>query len=53
MFDTPELIESYADRIKVMAVDSKTMPLANKTGMTDEERSMLGKWLDTVVAAEE
>ena len=53
MFDTPELIESYADRIKIMAVDSKTMPLANKTGMTADERSMLGKWLDTVAATEE
>lgn len=53
MFDTPELIESYADRIKVMAIDSKTMPLANKTNMTDEERATLGKWLDTVAAPEE
>ena len=53
VFDTPELIESHADRIKIMAVDSKTMPLANKTQMTDDERLMLSKWLDTVVAAEE
>jgi uncharacterized membrane protein len=45
-FDTPEQIQSRADRIKERAVVSKTMPLGNKTGITDEEREILGRWID-------
>ncbi|MCC7527324.1 MAG: urate hydroxylase PuuD [Candidatus Melainabacteria bacterium] len=52
-FDTPELIEAYADRIKARAVVSKTMPLRNKTGITTEERVLLGKWLETISPIEE
>ncbi len=46
MFDSPEKIKSFVDRIKLRAVISKTMPLGNKTGMTDEERATLGRWID-------
>jgi len=28
------------------AVESKTMPLGNMTGMTDDERVVLGRWID-------
>jgi uncharacterized membrane protein len=45
MFDTPDQIKSYSERIKVRAVISKTMPLSNKTNMTEEERDLLAKWL--------
>lgn len=45
-FDTPERIKALAQRIKFRAVTSKTMPLANKTKITDEERVLLGKWID-------
>ncbi|MGE0496101.1 MAG: urate hydroxylase PuuD [Vulcanimicrobiota bacterium] len=45
LFETPEQIRKLADRIKVRAVDSKAMPLGNKTNMTDEEREILGRWL--------
>ncbi len=45
MYDTPEQIKAMASKIKARAVDSKTMPLANKTGMTDEERKTLGRWI--------
>src|SRR6185437_11533445 len=40
-FDTPESIARLAERIRVRAVETKTMPLANKTGMTEEERELL------------
>ena len=33
------------DRILVRAVETKTMPLGNMTGMTDEERALLGRWI--------
>lgn len=45
MMDTPEQIHALAERIKTRAVISKTMPLANKTHMTQEERDMLGQWV--------
>ena len=45
-FDSPERIKILAERIKFRAVISKTMPLGNKTQMTQEERDTLGKWAD-------
>jgi uncharacterized membrane protein len=45
-FDTPESIARLAERIRVRAVQTKTMPLANSTGMTDAERALLARWLD-------
>ncbi|HYT82815.1 MAG TPA: hypothetical protein VEK86_05145, partial [Gemmatimonadales bacterium] len=44
-FDTPESITHFAERIRVRAVETQTMPLANKTGMTSEERALLGRWV--------
>jgi uncharacterized membrane protein len=44
-FDTPESIARLAERIRVRAVETRTMPLANKTGMTDEERALLARWI--------
>jgi uncharacterized membrane protein len=45
-FDTREQIEARAQQIKAVAVDSTVMPLGNVTGMTDEERRVLGAWID-------
>jgi uncharacterized membrane protein len=45
-FETSERIRALAFRIKVRAVDTKSMPLANKTGITEEERTLLGQWVD-------
>ncbi len=44
-FDTPESIVRLAERIRVRAVETKTMPLANKTGITADERALLGRWI--------
>ena len=44
-FDTPESIARLAARIRVRAVETRTMPLANKTGMTEEERALLARWI--------
>ena len=46
MFDTPEQIASHSERILIRAVQTKTMPQANKTGMSDEERSLIGIWIE-------
>jgi uncharacterized membrane protein len=45
-FETIERIQALAPRIKERAVITKTMPMANKTGITDEERLVLGRWVD-------
>lgn len=45
MFDTKEQMLQHAERIYVRAVQTKTMPQGNKTGITDEEREMLGNWI--------
>ena len=44
MFDTPDQIKTLAERIYQRAVVAKTMPMANQTGMPDEERELLGQW---------
>ena len=44
--DTPEQIRFLAPRIKERAYNLKTMPLANRTQMTDEERAELAAWVD-------
>jgi uncharacterized membrane protein len=44
-FDTPEEIFLWRERIKARAVVTRTMPLNNRTGMTDEERETLAGWL--------
>jgi uncharacterized membrane protein len=44
MFDTRAQIESKAARIRERAFVTRTMPPANKTGISDAERAMLGAW---------
>jgi uncharacterized membrane protein len=45
MFDTPQQIMMHAARIRERAAISRTMPPANKTGMTEAERALLGRWV--------
>ncbi len=45
MYDTPEQIKAMADKIMTRAVRTHTMPQGNKTGMTDEERTILKRWI--------
>jgi uncharacterized membrane protein len=45
-FDTPENIQQMAERIYDRAVRQRTMPLVNKTGITDLERAELGVWIE-------
>jgi uncharacterized membrane protein len=43
-FEAPEDIAMWRERIKFRAVLTRTMPLGNKTGMTDDERELLARW---------
>ena len=45
-FETVERIQALAPRIRERAVITRTMPMANKTGITEEERAELGRWID-------
>lgn len=44
-FDTPDQIKRFADKIKLQVVNTRLMPLANKTGMTESERALIGRWI--------
>lgn len=46
MFDLPEQIAANADKIMIRVVQTKTMPQGNKTNITEEERSLLGVWIE-------
>ncbi len=46
MFDTPEQIRQQAAKIHAQAVASQIMPLGNMTNMTQDERDLLGAWID-------
>lgn len=48
--DSYEHIKGAAPKIKQRAVDTDTMPLGNPTGMTAEERAILGRWIDAGAA---
>ncbi len=44
MLDTPREIQAWAPRIFERVVATRTMPLANLTGMTEAERSVIERW---------
>jgi uncharacterized membrane protein len=44
-FDTPDEIVKMKDRILNRVVQTKTMPFANQTHITDEEREKIGVWI--------
>jgi uncharacterized membrane protein len=45
MFDTPQQIKRQVQKINARAVLTQTMPLGNKTEMTDDERALLRDWI--------
>lgn len=45
VFENEAQVRARADRIFLHVVAAKSMPLANKTHMTDEERKVIGLWI--------
>ncbi|WP_067520121.1 urate hydroxylase PuuD [Endozoicomonas ascidiicola] len=43
-FSDYDSIQRVADKVYSQSVQTQIMPLANRTGMTDEERELLGAW---------
>lgn len=48
VFETEDQIRAMRESIKTRVIDTKTMPLVNKTNMTDEERRLLASWLESL-----
>jgi uncharacterized membrane protein len=46
VFDVPQNIINMKDKIMQRVVVTKTMPLNNKTGMTEEERNIIRCWIE-------
>ncbi|WP_221796715.1 urate hydroxylase PuuD [Oceanobacter mangrovi] len=46
MFDNLDQIKAMKDRILARSVHTHDMPFLNKTQMTDDERAVLGRWLE-------
>ncbi|MCG2836473.1 urate hydroxylase PuuD [Photobacterium sp. WH77] len=46
ILDTPEEIKVNAPRIVAQSVQTKVMPLGNLTQMTDDERKLIGTWVE-------
>ncbi len=44
-FETEAQLRSMGERLHLHVILAKSMPLGNKTGMTDEERTLFGDWL--------
>lgn len=45
-FDTADELRRHAAAIRLRTVVDRSMPLLNKTGMTETERATLGRWID-------
>ena len=45
--DTALEMRQYAQRIEATVSVDRSMPLANLTGMTDRERRILARWVET------
>ena len=46
MFDNDKRVKALASLIKTQAVTTMAMPLGNKTGISLEERIILGRWIE-------
>ena len=46
MLDTALQMKQYAPRIEARVAVERTMPPANMSGMTDEERWVLARWVE-------
>jgi uncharacterized membrane protein len=50
--DAPEFIAQHAQQIHQQAVVLKLMPLNNATGITPEERALIGRWFEAGAKAD-
>ena len=48
VFETEGQMLAYKDKIFQRVVVQKNMPFSNKTGISDEERELIGRWVQSV-----
>lgn len=46
LFETKNQLLAFKEKLRIHVVLAKSMPLMNKTNMTDDERNVFKKWLD-------
>ena len=44
--DSPEQVAQHAQAVYQQVVVTKIMPMGNATGMTDDERALIGRWFE-------
>jgi uncharacterized membrane protein len=42
--DSPEQIKLHAQNVYQQVVVTKQMPMGNATGLTEEDRALVGRW---------
>lgn len=47
VYETPQQVKNLAGKIKAQVIDVHIMPPGNLTKITDEERALLGQWIET------
>jgi uncharacterized membrane protein len=47
VFEDPAVLQKFATKIKERVFVTKTMPLVNRTQITEEERAQLAAWVDS------
>ena len=50
--DSPELAKQHAQAIYQQVVVQKIMPMNNATGVTEEERALIGRWFESGASVE-
>ena len=50
--DSPQLVKQHAQAIYQQVVTLKLMPMNNATGLTDEERALIGRWYQAGASVE-
>ena len=45
--DSPENLKAHADAVYQQAVVARLMPMNNATGITDDERALIGRWFQS------
>jgi uncharacterized membrane protein len=53
VFDTAADMQRFAGRIRARAAIERTMPLLNKTGMREDDRELLRRWVERGAPASE
>jgi uncharacterized membrane protein len=45
--DSAELVKQHAQNVYQQVVITRQMPMNNATGITDEERALIGRWFQS------